>query len=254
MTRVSVAIGAQDEADRLPRALASVGWADEIVVVDCGSRDDTVRVADDAGAIVERMDEWPGDGPQKRAAFARTTAPWVLMLDADEEVSPELAAEIRRVLANEPRVDGYTIPFHSLYYGHWFGRRGWYRERHLRLVRRDAVTISGETIHAQPTVAGGVAAMRHPIRHYSDRDLSHHVAKLQRYAAIKAARLRQRGRRAGLGQAFAYACGAFAAEYLRRGRFLDGAAGLAYSGVAAHATLQAYVRLWELEQRGPATS
>jgi hypothetical protein len=117
-------------------------------------------------------------------------------------------------------------------------------------VRKDAATVSLPTIHASLSVDGPVRRLRHPVRHYSDRNLSHHVAKLQKYASIKARDLHARGRRASLAQAFAYGVGSFLADYLRRGRFLDGGPGFAYSAMGAHATLQAYVRLWELSASG----
>ena len=121
-------------------------------------------------------------------------------------------------------------------------------------MRKDAATVSERTIHSSLSVEGAVERLRHPIRHYSDRNLSHHVAKLQKYSSIKARDLYARGRRASLGQAFAFAVGSFLSDYLRRGRFLDGGPGLVYSGMGAHATLQAYVRLWELSRPETATS
>lgn len=244
--RLSVVIGAQDEEDRLPRCLASVSWADEIVVVDAGSRDRTVEVARTGGARVEELDGWPGDGPQKQRALDLARGEWVLVLDADEVVSGPLAGEIRELLAEGPEAAGYELLFHTRFLGRWLGRRGWYRERHLRLVRKDRARVTPDRVHARLEVDGPVDRLRHPVLHYTNRDVAHHQRKARLYSSMKASRLHREGRRTSLAGAAGHAMASFVSGYLVRGRFLDGWAGLIHEALGAHATLLAYLKLWEL--------
>jgi glycosyltransferase involved in cell wall biosynthesis len=244
---------ATDEADRVGRALASVAWADEIVLVDGGSSDRTPEIAREAGARVLATDPpWPGYAAQRRRAIEAASGPWILALDADEEVTPELAREIREALGagSDGGADGgpaaYEILFHTRYLDHWFGRRGWYRERHLRLARKQALRVTDRRVHEGLEVDGPVGRLRAPIRHYSYRSVAHHQAKLAEYARLKAEDLRERGRRATPASACAHALGRLFGGYLLQGRFLDGWAGLAHELLGAEASLLAYLELWEL--------
>jgi len=256
---VSVAMIARDEEEVIGRALRSVAWADEVVVVDGGSRDGTAATAEELGARVVRTGEWPGFPEQRRRALEACAGPWILVLDADEEVSPELAEEIRRALAGERGSAGgrspadaaglpagYEILFHTRYLGHWFGKRGWHRERHLRLARKDALRVTGGRVHEGLAVDGPVGRLRHPIRHYTYRSLERHHRKMGEYARLKARELHERGRSATPASAAGHAAAALFTGYVLRGRFLDGWAGLLRELLSAQAALLAYLELWEL--------
>jgi len=278
-TGVSVAMIATDEEDRIGRALASVAWADQVVLVDGGSSDRTPQIARSAGArVLDTEPPWPGYAAQRRRAIEAAAGPWILVLDADEEVTPRLAREIRDTLGRlagggdaadgdaadggaatgggagggGPRAGpaGYEILFHTRYLDHWFGRRGWYRERHVRLARKDALRVTGRRVHEGLEVEGRVGRLRAPIRHYSYRSVAHHQAKMAAYARLKARDLRELGRRATPASACAHALGRLFGGYLLQGRFLDGWAGLAHELLAAEASLLAYLELWELERGG----
>jgi len=260
---------ARDEEEVVGRALRSVAWADEVVVVDGGSRDGTAAAAEELGARVVRAGEWPGFPEQRRRALEACAGPWILVLDADEEVSPELAAEIRETLAGEGGsaggrtpagaagapsgpaglFAGYEIPFHTRYLGHWFGRRGWHRERHLRLARKDALRVTGGRVHEGLAVDGPAGRLRHPIRHYTYRSLEQHHRKMGEYARLKARELHERGRSATLASAVGHAAAALFTGYVLRGRFLDGWAGLVRELLSAQAALLAYLELRELDRR-----
>lgn len=245
---LSVAIGAQDEEDRLPRTLDSVAWADEVVVADAGSTDRTREIARARGAVVRELGEWPGDGPQKQEAVDRATGPWVLVLDADEVVSPELGREIRHLLSGDPEAAGYELRFLTRYLGGWIGRRGWHREHHLRLFRKDRGEITPRRLHASVRVRGPVGRLRHPVLHHTYRDVLHHAEKIREYAELKALDKHGRGRSTSLPGAAGHGAAAFLSEYLLRGRFLDGWRGLVFCLMSGWATLLAYVRLWELDR------
>lgn len=261
-TAVSVAMIATDEADRIGRALASVGWADEIVLVDGGSSDRTPDIAREAGArVLGTEPPWPGYAAQRRRAIEAAAGPWILVLDADEEVTPELAREIRETVGRRAGSGdatgsgasgapaGYEILFHTRYLDHWFGRRGWYRERHLRLARKDALRVTDRRVHEGLRVDGPVGRLRAPIRHYSYRSVAHHQAKMAEYARLKARDLHERGHGASPASACGHALGRLFGGYLLQGRFLDGWAGLAHELLAAEASLLAYLELWELGRR-----
>lgn len=243
--RLSVAMIARDEGDRIGPTLESVAWADEIVVLDSGSSDDTPGRARDRGARVLETD-WPGYAAQKRRAVEKAAGPWVLALDADEVVSPELGDEIRALLAVGPEHAGYEIPFHTRFLGRWLGRRGWHRERHLRLVRRDAVRVEGDRVHESFAVDGTVGRLRHPVLHHTYEDLGQHLGKMREYAELKARQKHEAGQRTSLPGAVGHGVAAFVSAWLLRGRILDGWAGLVWSMLSGQASLSAYVRLWEL--------
>lgn len=242
---LSVAMIARNEADRIGPTLESVAWADEIVVLDSGSSDDTPSRARARGARVLETG-WPGYAAQKRRAVEKAAGPWVLALDADEVVSPELAEEIRALLEAGPEHAGYEIPFLTRFLGRWLGRRGWHRERHLRLVRKDAVRVEGGRIHESFTVAGSVGRLEHPVLHHTYEDLGQHLEKMREYTELKARQKHERGQRASLAGAVGHGVAAFFSAWLLRGRILDGWAGLVWSLLSGQASLSAYVRLWEL--------
>lgn len=243
--RLSVAMIARDEEGSIGRSLDSVAWADEVVVLDSGSRDRTPGIARGRGARVVETGDWPGYGAQKQRALERVEGPWVLFLDADEVVSPELADEIRELLREGPRAAGYELEFHTCYLGHWFGRRGWYRERHLRLARKDAVEVSGDPVHEGMRVEGEVGRLEGPVLHYTYRDAAHHLEKLQRYSGVKAREMAEAGRETGLAGAVGHAAGHFLSDYLMRGRFLEGWPGLVHAALGAYSKLMTYLKLWE---------
>lgn len=270
---VSVAVVARDEEDRLPRTLRSVGWAAEtVVVVDRRTRDRTADVAREHGARVVVRD-WEGYADQKGRALELCRFPWVLLLDADEAVSPGLAREIAAKLPGAdggpsggagggdrpgdaaPGADrrdagrapaGWEIPFHTRYLGRWLGRRGWYRERHLRLVRKERASVTGGPVHEGLAVDGAVGRLSSPILHRSYRDVVHHAEKIATYARLKARGLAERSRKGTLVGAVARAGAGFLKGYLLKGRFLDGVPGLVWELMGAYYELVTYAHLREL--------
>ena len=246
---LSVAIITLNEAENLPRVLASVEWADEIVVVDSGSTDATQDIARSHGALVETA-PWEGDGPQKARALALCRGRWVLLLDADEEVTPELGEEIRRTLTGEPDCVGYQVEAHTRHLGTWFGGRGWHRERLLRLARRDRARLTEAVVHGRLEVEGRVGRLRGRLLHYTYRDVSHHMAKMAIYSELKARQMYEQGRRSTTAGAVGHSIWRFLSGYFFQGGFLYGWPGLAADLLGAHGTLLAYLKLAELGAEG----
>lgn len=191
---LSVAIITLDEEVNLGRCLDSLeGLPAEIVVVDSGSSDRTVAIAEAYGARVLRRD-WPGHAEQKNRALESCTQPWVLALDADEPLSAELAADVRARFADgEPDVTGFWINRRTWYLGDWI-RHAWYPEWRLRLVRRASARWQGEGLHEHLVVDGPTARLAGDLLHYSYTSLEDHFTRTVAYARASAAGMVAQGR------------------------------------------------------------
>ena len=183
---LSVAIITLDEEHNLPRCLESVrALATEIVIVDSGSNDKTVEISKQFGAIFE-FQPWQGHVAQKNMALRRCKQPWVLCLDADEALSPELTDSIRKLFASgEPRMDGFAVNRRAFYLGRWIWH-SWYPEWHLRLARKSLAAWSGLDPHDKLEVEGLTARLDGDLLHYPFRDLQDHLQRTIRYARIMA--------------------------------------------------------------------
>jgi glycosyltransferase involved in cell wall biosynthesis len=191
---LSVAIITLNEEPNLPRCLESVrGLAAEIVVVDSGSTDRTPEIARQAGAVFVSQ-PWQGFTRQKSHAFERCTQPWVLGLDADEALSPELAAAVRRALTSEPAVNGFQFNRRTSYLGQWIWH-AWYPEWCLRLARRDSARWASADPHPHLSVKGPTARLEGDLLHYSYGDVQDHLQRCIRYARTSADSLERAGRR-----------------------------------------------------------
>lgn len=255
--RVSVTVIARDEEDRLPDTLASVAFADEVVVVvDAASTDRTEEIARASGARV-LVRTFDGFGSQKNAAADLTTSPWILSVDADELVSPRLALEVRARLreltlapASRDNPVAFRIPIHLEFLGRMlrFGRDTVVRP--IRLYRKDSARFSPDAIHEKVLATGPVDSLDETILHRSYRDLSHYLVKLDRYTTLAAEAKRAAGREKTPVLPLRVAWDFFDRAVLRLG-ILDGTAGLTFAALSAGNTLLKYLKLRELE-RNPA--
>ena len=250
MPKLSVVVITLDEASNIDDALASVAWADEIVVVDCGSSDETVTLARRHTDRVSHRD-WTGYGDQKNHATGLATHDWVLSLDADERVSSELATEIRTLLRQDPAHRGYRLPRTTRYLGRWIRTTDWYPDYQLRLYDRRGAHWSSDPVHESVRVDASVGRLRHEIRHHSYRDLSDHLARIDRYTTAMATRLLDEGRRAGPLDLLVRPPVAFLRNYLLRRGCVQGIPGLVVSLMNAYYVLLKYAKLWELVVTAP---
>jgi glycosyltransferase involved in cell wall biosynthesis len=180
MPPLSVVIIARDEADRLPEAIRSVDFADEVLVLDSGSEDDTVARARALGARVIETD-WPGHVAQKNRGLREARHPWVLSIDADERLSSELARSVRQALATEPEVAGFELARRNHWLGHRLRAGGWYPDRRLRLVRRNDARWVGTDPHDRLEVDGVTARLVGDLHHHPYRSLAEHHDTIDRY-------------------------------------------------------------------------
>jgi len=217
---VTCTIVAQDEEEHLERCLESAAWCDEILLVDGGSRDQTVAIARRFSTRIA-YNPWPGHRAQKQHALDLASAEWVINLDADERITPELATEIRRALGAVPAgVDGFAVPRLVSYLGRWWYRGGWYPRPVVRLVRRTATRWGGTDPHERAEVAGRVGRLRAPILHYSYRDVSDHLRTVNNLTAVAA--VMRRGRRSGAGRLVGEPFWRFLRSYVLTGGALEG--------------------------------
>lgn len=244
---LSVILITRNESRNVLACLQSVAFADEWVVVDSGSSDDTREIAQAFGAHVVQTDDWPGFGPQKNRALALARGRWVLSIDADERVSPELAARIREVVALSAGVPAaYELSRLSSFCGQWMRHGDWYPDRVLRLFRREAGRFSDDRVHERVIVQGEVARLQGPLLHDTMPGLDDALAKMNRYTTGRAQDLASAGRRSSVAGAFGHALWAFLRGYLLRRGFLDGRLGLVLALYVAEGTYYRHLKLWLL--------
>ena len=220
---LSVILITRNEAANIRECLQSVSWADEIVVVDSGSTDETAAIARSMGARVYEHD-WPGFGPQKNRALGYAGKEWVFSIDADERVTPELRAELEQVMRDD-KAEGYYCPRLSQFCGTFIHHSGWYPDYVLRLFKRDAGRFSDSLVHESVKLNGASAKLKSPLLHYSYLTMNDVERKVEHYSSAAAQQMFQAGRRSNLAGAALSAGWAFVRTYFIRLGVLDGVAG-----------------------------
>lgn len=245
MATLSVVVLALNEERNIHDCLSSVGWADEILVVDSGSTDRTAEIARRHTRHVLSL-PWEGYGATKNAALRSATGTWVLWLDADERVTPELADEIRSALgAERPGVDAYSMPRRAYFLGRWMRHSGWYPGRVTRLFRRGRARFSERRVHEQLLVEGRVVPLQSDIIHHTDPDLHHYFRKFNRYTSLAAEEMAAEGRRCSAADLLLRPPFQFVKMYVLRGGVLDGVEGFILAVVSSAYVFVKYAKLWE---------
>jgi glycosyltransferase involved in cell wall biosynthesis len=248
--KLSVTIITKNEAADIAAALDSVSWADERIVVDSCSTDETVQIATRLGArVVSR--EWPGYVAQKNHAASLASHDWILSLDADERVTPALAAEIRKTLEREPDARGFWIPRMTFHLGRWIRTTDWYPDYQLRLYDRRAAEWTGTYVHEGVNVNGRAGRLRSDLQHYAYRDVAEHMETIEHYTTLAARQMFERGRRATALDLALQPAFAFFRNYILKRGFMDGSVGLTISRMNAQYVAMKFQKLRELESRGP---
>ena len=252
---LSVAIITLNEEENLPRTLASVHWADEIIVVDSGSTDRTVAIARDFGArVIERP--WPGFAQQKNFAMEQCSGTWVLTLDADEELTPELQQQIQTLLPSNPPVDAYCLRRRNLFLGRWIKRGSFYPDAKLRLFRRSAANFSAppqfeeRPVHETIAFDGASDTLDFDLLHHAYPTLTTYLEHMDRYSTLGAEILVAKGRTGAstlgfIANVYLIPQWGFIWNYFFRGGFLDGREGLLLHLYHATYTSWKYAKAWE---------
>jgi len=245
---VSVCIITYNEERNIRECLESVRWADEIVVVDSRSEDRTVEICREYTDRVLLRD-FMGHVEQKNLCLDQASHPWVLCIDADERVSPELRDQIQEVLGREAvGADGFVIPRRTFYLGRWIRRGGWYPDAKLRLFRRDRGRWGGENPHDRVEMEGRVAPLSGEILHHTYRDLGHHVEVIDLFSRSSAESKKARGVSHPGVRMVVDPPAKFIKAFVLRGGFLDGVPGLVVAVMGAYSVFLKYAKLWELHR------
>jgi glycosyltransferase involved in cell wall biosynthesis len=230
--KISATIITFNEEKNIARAIESLRCADEILVVDSGSTDRTVELAEKHGArVLER--NWTGYADQKNWAAAQAANDWILSLDADEALSEMLEAEIWQWKKNGPTAKAYTMPRQAQYLGQWIRYSGWYPDRKIRLYDRRAARWEGKFVHEGLKVEGRIGAFESTLLHFTCQSLSEHLRTMDRYTTLAAEQLVEQGARISVGQLLWKPWWEFIRTYFLKRGFLDGAEGLAIAWMGA---------------------
>jgi len=242
--KVSVTIIALNEEANIRQCLESVRWADEIIVSDSGSADKTVSICREYGARVYE-DAWLGYGKQKNLCAGRAENAWILNVDADERITPELKDEMQRAVEDGAKA-GWFVARKNYFGARWIKHCGWYPDYNLRLYRKDKGSFNEPGVHEAVTVDGPTGRLKNPLVHRTYRDITDYFARMQRYSTLAAEELKSKGKRAGVAGILLRPCFTFLKMYVLKLGFLDGATGLTLSMLYACYTFAKYAKLREM--------
>jgi len=241
--KISAIIITKNAGLTIRRCLESVAWADEIVVIDSGSSDDTQAICRELGAALSVTSDWPGFGLQKNRALDAATGDWVLSIDADEWVTEELRDEIRAVIAGTAAAAAYAIPRRSSFCGRIMNHSGWWPDHVVRLFRRGSARFSDDRAHERLVVDGVTRKLRQPLMHEAITDMDQMLGKMNLYSSASARMLHERGRRASIFTALLHGSWAFLRTYVLRRGFLDGREGFILAVANAEGSYYRYIKL-----------
>jgi len=248
MPDLSVVIITRNEEANIGRCLQSVKMADEVIVVDSGSTDRTIEIARNMGAQTFSI-PWAGYGQSKRKAVDRASGKWILSIDADEVISPELADEISRIISGESEFDGYFIKRKTNFLGKWIYHCGWYPDYLLRLFKKSKGNFNGNVVHEQVILDGRAGYLNGEILHYSYTSLEKYFEKSNYYTTLGAEELLRQGKKARLYHIAVKPLAAFIKHYFIKLGFLDGISGFIISCLSSAAVFAKYIKLRELARR-----
>lgn len=239
---LSVIIITKNEAHAIGACLASVAWADEIIVVDSGSDDDTVAICQKFGALISE-NQWPGYGKQKNHALSLAKGDWILSIDADERVTPELRQEIEQAIANPDDCVAWKIPRLSSFCGRFIRHSGWWPDYVTRLFHRDYAKFSDDVVHERVIVTGLTGTLKEHFLHESIENLEDLLTKMNQYSTAGALMSHEKNKTASLRKAVGHGLWAFFRSYLLRVGFLDGREGFILAVSTAESTYYRHLKL-----------
>jgi glycosyltransferase involved in cell wall biosynthesis len=247
MHKLSVTIITKNEEINIRRCLESVKWADEVIVIDSGSTDRTKEICREYKCILYET-PWLGFGKTKALAVSKTTNEWILSIDADEVLTPELVYEIRELLTAEPPYRGYRIKRNSFYLGKMVQFCGWNRDYTLRLFNKANGSFNHKTVHEYVELDSKPGVLKSAMLHYTYPDVASHFDKMKRYAELGADNLFQQNKKATPCHAMLRGVFKFIKMYLLQKGFLDGITGFLLSVNSAWGVYYKYLLLWDMRK------
>jgi hypothetical protein len=248
MPRLSAIIITKNEAANIAECLDSVAFADERIVVDSGSTDDTVRIAESKGAQVS-FHAFEGFGQQFNHALSLAAGDWVFSIDADEHVSAALRAELEGAMASGT-ADAYEMPRLSTFCGREMRHSGWYPDYVLRLWRRGTTRWTEDLVHPRPVCTGTTARLKRPLNHHPVVRIEQAYRRMEHYSTLAADMLVARGKRVSVLDGCLHGLWAFLRTYILRAGFLDGRQGFVLAKLNARGTYHKYTKAWRRRRRG----
>ncbi|MBZ4687676.1 MAG: hypothetical protein PWQ96_68 [Clostridia bacterium] len=251
MENLSIVIVAQNEEKCIEKCLQSVTWAGEIIFIDAYSTDNTLSIAKKYTDKVFQK-EWPGDSyTQKSYGISKATREWVMIVDADEIIPPELVSEIKQIIFNPGDCVGYWIPRKNHFYGKWIKHSGWYPDYQLRLFKRTYGRYGNKKVHSVLDVDGKVGYLKNNIIHYSyEGGITQFINKLNRYTTLEAIDLNSKGYKAKFSDFVSKALEEFNKRYFTYEGYKDGIPGFIICSLYAIDQFIAYAKLWERQNTG----
>lgn len=246
MPTLSAYIICKNESETIADCLESVKWADEIIVLDSGSTDNTLEIAKQYTDQIYIDDDWQGFGIQKQRAQSYASGDWVLTIDADERVTPELRKDIEKIVQQNDQSKVYAVPILPNVFGHFLRHGGWYPARKIRLYPRSAGQYGNQQVHEKLefTMAVETVNLNSDLLHYTYRNLEHYLVKSASYAAQWAEQRHLRQKKSSLSKGLLHAVGCFLKIYIIKAGFLDGKYGFLIAILSAHSTFVKYADLW----------
>ncbi len=248
MQKLSVTIITFNEENNIKDCLESVKWADEIIVVDSESKDKTIEIAENYTAKV-LINKWEGFPAQKNYAMSNAANNWVLSIDADERVSPELKEEITAILSTEAESDGYFIPRRNFFLGKEIKNCGWYPDYQLRLFRKSKTVVDSRKVHEGFLVSGNCSHLKNDLIHLTHNNLHDVFKKINEYSTLEAEELYTTKNARPINILINPMAG-FLNHYLHRKGYKDGVYGLMVSLIHAATKMMTYMKIWELQNKG----
>ncbi|MBI4083189.1 MAG: glycosyltransferase family 2 protein [Candidatus Lambdaproteobacteria bacterium] len=248
MASIAFSLIGHNEAHVLPRAFASIAWADEIIYVDCESRDESLEVARKYTPNVFARPNTTNFNVNKSYGIAQATADWVFYLDPDEVIPPALAEEIRRLIESDPVENAFTLPRRNLFFGRWLAHGGQYPDRQLRLFRRGKAYFPCKHVHETLVVEGRIGRLREAMEHHTIDTALTALQKMDFFSTFNAQALARQGVEPTLGLALQYMAfrpwSRFIRRYVFKGGFLDGWPGFIQAAVSSIDFQVRFIKLW----------
>ncbi len=247
MADISVIIIAKNEESKIEECMKSISWADEIILVDGFSEDATVSITRKyTDKIYQR--QWDGYGSQKQFALEKATGEWILSIDADERVTPELKTEILEFIKSPKQgISGFNIPYKFYFLGHLMRYGGCSHEKHLRFFRRSGSRFTQDSVHEGVYVQGRISTFKNHIIHNSYKDIDEYFKKFNLYTSLDAEKKFARGKRISVWRFLIFKW-EFVNRYIFKLGFLDGVYGLLWALFSSFYALVKYAKLWERQK------
>jgi len=246
--KISGCIITYNEEDRIEDALKSLeGVVDEIVVVDAFSKDRTPSIVQSYGVRFFQR-EWDGYASQKNFAISQAKYPWILSIDADERLSEKLKEEIIKIKEGEPDSDGFAFKRKTFYLGKWIKHSGWYPDKKIRLFRKNSAYWEGDFVHEKLVFNGKVKNLEGELLHYSYRNLSDHILRIERYSTLSAQKMDKEGEKSSYFKIFFLPLLTFFRDFILKGGFLDGIHGLIISLFSSYYVFLKFAKLYEIQR------